>query len=129
MTKHSKKAVAAAAVAASMTASSAPAQNANSLDDLGYVVQFVRFESSLPREDVLAAANERRPMFEAMPGLVQKYYLELEEPNSYGGIYIWESKEAMAAFRETDIFKGIPAAYGIASLPQVDIIPVLFPLR
>lgn len=129
MTTLSKETATAAAVVASVAAASSVAQEANPLDNLGYVVQFVRFESSLAREDVLAAANERRPLFEAMPGLVQKYYLELDEPNSYGGIYIWESKEAMAAFRETDIFKGIPAAYGIASQPQVDIIPVMFPLR
>ena len=129
MTNRSKSTAAAAAIAATLTASAGAAQDANPLDNLGYVVQFVRFESNLPKEEVLAAANERRPLFEAMPGLVQKYYLELNEPNSYGGIYIWESKEAMAAFRDTDIFKGIPAAYGIASPPQVDIIPVLFPLR
>ena len=121
-------ALAAAAVAASV-AGTAVAQDSTAPDTAGYVVQFVRFESSLPREEVLAAANERRPIFEAMPGLVQKYYLELDAPNSYGGIYIWESAEAMAAFRETELFKSIPAAYGIASKPEVDVIPVLFPLR
>lgn len=129
MTQRSKTLSTSAAVVAAMAATSATAQEVNPLDDLGYVVQFVRFESKLPKEEVLAEANARRPQFEAMPGLVQKYYLELDAPNSYGGIYIWESKEAMAAFRETELFKGIPAAYGIASQPQVDIIPVLFPLR
>lgn len=53
-----------------------------------HIVQFVRFESSLPREAVLKAAAERKPLFEAMPGLVQKYYLELDAANTYGGIYI-----------------------------------------
>lgn len=129
MTNRSKSTAAAAAIATTLTASAGAAQDANPLDNLGNVVQFVRFESNLSRDEVLAAANERRPLFEAMPGLVQKYCLELNEPNTYGGIYIWEIKEAMAAFRETDIFKGIPAAYGIASQPQIDVIPVLYPLR
>lgn len=95
----------------------------------GHIVQFVRFESDLSREAVLASAEERKPAFEAMAGLVQKYYLEPEAPNTYGGIYIWESKAAMAAFLQSDTFKVIPAAYGISGTPQVEIIPVLFPLR
>lgn len=132
MIKHAKTAsLTAAALAAAATTSTATAGDTNmSMQDTsGHVVQFVRFESALPREAVLAAAEERKPIFEAMPGLVQKYYVELDAPNSYGGIYIWESKEAMLAFRETEIFKTIPAAYGIASQPDVDIIPILFPLR
>ncbi|MBD3664045.1 YdhR family protein [Sulfitobacter aestuariivivens] len=129
MTKQTQKTLAAAAIATTLAATSGGAETPNPLDQVAHVIQFVRFESTLPRESVLAAANERRPQFEAMPGLVQKYYLEFDEPNTYGGIYIWESKAAMAAFRETDLFKGIPAAYGIASQPRVDIIPILFPLR
>lgn len=101
----------------------------NTIESNGHVVQFVKFESKLPRETVLAAALERKPQFEKIPGLVQKYYMELDAPNSYGGIYVWESKEAMAAFTQTDLFKTIPAAYGVASKPDVEIIPMLFPLR
>ena len=102
---------------------------ATAMTDPSHIVQFVKFESALPRDEVLDAAAERKPLFEAMPGLVQKYYLELDEPNTYGGIYIWKDKASMAAFLQTDLFKGIPAAYGIKSKPQVDIIPVLYPLR
>jgi len=122
---------AAAVVATTLVSSPATAESPAQpvLDQSGHVVQFVRFESKLSRDAVLAAAQERKPGFAAMPGLVQKYYLELDEPNTYGGIYIWESKAAMAAFTKTNIFRSIPAAYGIASAPQVEIIPVLFPLR
>lgn len=95
----------------------------------GFIVQIVQFESNKTREEVLAAADERKPMFEAMDGLVQKYYLELEAPNHYGGVYIWKDKASMAAFLQSDLFKGIPAAYGIASKPQVQIASGLYPLR
>jgi len=94
-----------------------------------FVVQIVQFESNKTREEVLAAAAERKPQFEAMEGLIQKYYLEMDAPNSYGGVYIWKDKAAMAAFLESDLFKGIPAAYGIASAPHVQIAPGLYPLR
>ena len=94
-----------------------------------FVVQIVQFESNKTRDEVLAAAYERRPQFEAMEGLVQKYYLEMEAPNTYGGVYIWKDKASMAAFLQSDLFKGIPAAYGISSAPEVQIASGLYPLR
>ncbi len=94
-----------------------------------FVVQIVQFESNKTRDEVLAAADERRPQFEAMEGLVQKYYLEMEAPNTYGGVYIWKDKASMAAFLQSDLFKGIPAAYGISSAPEVQIASGLYPLR
>lgn len=123
---------AALAIGAALTAATPAQTQESSIEQAGpgpYVVQFVRFESSLSREEVLRAAAKRKPMFEAMPGLVQKYYLELDAPNSYGGIYIWESAEAMAAFRQSEEFKTIPAAYGIATPPEVEIISSLYSLR
>jgi heme-degrading monooxygenase HmoA len=95
----------------------------------GFIVQIVQFESNKTRAEVLAAADERKPMFEAMDGLVQRYYLELEAPNHYGGVYIWKDKASMAAFLQSDLFRGISAAYGIASKPQVQIASGLSPLR
>ena len=98
-------------------------------EDSAFIVQIVKFESNKTREEVLAAADERKPQFEAMEGLLQKYYLEMDAPNTYGGVYIWKDRASMAAFLESDLFKGIPAAYGIASAPQVQIASGLYPLR
>ena len=42
---------------------------------------------------------------------------------------IWESREAMLAFRETDLAKSIPAVYEVIGAPDVDIHEMLFPLR
>jgi hypothetical protein len=93
------------------------------------IIQFVQFESSLPEKEALAIAEERRPEFQAIPSLVQKYYLKLAKPNHYGGFYIWESPEALAAFRETELAKTIPLAYKIVGTPDVGIHQLLFPLR
>ena len=98
-------------------------------EDSAFIVQIVKFESNKTREEVLAAADERKPQFDAMEGLLQKYYLEMDAPNTYGGVYIWKDRASMAAFLESDLFKGIPAAYGIASAPQVQIASGLYPLR
>ncbi|MCG6882413.1 MAG: hypothetical protein LJE62_01520 [Silicimonas sp.] len=93
------------------------------------IVQFVKFETTLTLDEVEAVANERLPQFQAIPGLVQKYYLKLDKPNHYGGFYIWRSKEDLVAFRASDLAKTIPAAYKVVGAPDVEVHDVLFPLR
>jgi hypothetical protein len=55
---------------------------------------------------------------------VQKYYLELSEPNHYGGVMLWESKEALAAFQQSELCKTIPSAYGVKGAPCIKIAQV-----
>ena len=43
----------------------------------------------------LAAAS----VFGAIPGLVAKYWLADPETNTYGGVYLWESREALDEWR------------------------------
>lgn len=59
----------------------------------------------------------------------QKYYVELGEPNRYGGIYIWESKEALGAFLKSDLFAAVPKAYQVVGAPDVEVVDALFQLR
>ena len=93
------------------------------------IVQFVQFETPLSEEEVMAVAKERAPEFRAIPDLVQKFYLKLDKPNHYGGFYIWKSREAMLAYRESELAKSIPSAYKVVGTPVVDVHEVLFPLR
>lgn len=93
------------------------------------IIQFVQFETSLSEEEVMAVARERLPQFRAIPSLVQKYYLKLDKPNCYGGFYIWESREAMAAFRDSDLAKSIPSAYKVVGTPDISVHELMFPLR
>ena len=93
------------------------------------IAQFIRFETSLSEADVIAISKERMPQFQKVPGLVQKHYMKLDEPNHYGGFYMWESREAMAAFRETELAKTIPSAYQIVSPPVITVQGLLFSLR
>lgn len=93
------------------------------------IVQFVQFETSLTEDEVVAIAKERAPQFRAVPGLVQKLYLKLDKPNHYGGFHIWESREAMLAFRDSELARTIPKSYQVVAAPDVDIHELLFPLR
>ncbi len=93
------------------------------------ILQFVKLKSKLPEEDILNKANERKPEFEAIPGLLQKYYVKMNEEGSYGGIYVWDNKESLMAFKESDLAKSIPQAYEVVEAPNVEIMSILFQLR
>ncbi|GHF70306.1 YdhR family protein [Seohaeicola zhoushanensis] len=93
------------------------------------IVQFVQFETALSETEAMAIAEERLPQFRALPGLVQKFYLKLDKPNHFGGFYIWESREAMEAFRASDLARTIPSAYRVIGKPEVTIYEMMFPLR
>ena len=93
------------------------------------IIRFVQVESALPEEEVLAIAEKRAEEFRAVPGLIQKYYVRLNEPNCFGGIYLWDSMDSLKAFRETPLAKSIPAAYKAVSAPKVEVFEGLFALR
>ena len=47
--------------------------------------------------------------FAELPGLVSKTWLANEETNTYGGVYVWQNREALEAYKETEIYKGMAA--------------------
>ena len=53
-------------------------------------MQIIRLKTNLSEEELLKRAHEREPQFKAIPGLVQKYYMKMTEPNSFGGVYVWD---------------------------------------
>ena len=93
------------------------------------IAQFVQFRTSLSEIGALAVARERLPQFRAIPSLRQKYYLKASGPDRFCGFYIWESPEALAAFRASDLAKSIPDAYRVVGAPDVSTYELLFPLR
>lgn len=93
------------------------------------LIQNVRFESTLPEAEVLRRADERADAYRAVPGLIQKYYVKLAEPNRYGGVMLWESTEALAAFRESELAKTIPTVYGVKGAPTIEVAEVVDTLR
>lgn len=93
------------------------------------IIQFVQFETSLSEDEVLAVSRERFPRYQALPSLIQKYYLKLAKPNHYGGIMVWESPQALAEFRQSDLAKTIATAYRVVGAPDIGIHEVMFSLR
>lgn len=93
------------------------------------IIQIVKFQSDLGREEVLKVARERASMFRAIPGLLQKYYVHPEEPGHYAGLYIWDSVESLREFRASELAATIPQAYHVTEPPEIEVYEVVFTLR
>ena len=96
---------------------------------LGSIMQIVRLKTSLSEEEMLKIAREREPQFAAIPGLVQKYYIKTGIPGEYGGIYVWESKDALNEFRQSELAATIAKAYKVTEPPRIEIVDIMFQLR
>jgi len=90
------------------------------------ILQMIKLKSSLPEEELMRKARERKPQFKAIPGLLQKYYVNLDKPGHYGGVYIWDSKESLLAYRESDLAKSIPKAYKVVEPPSIEVMEYFF---
>jgi Putative mono-oxygenase ydhR len=91
-------------------------------------VLFVRITSDLDADEFDRRLAERRPRFRSVPGLVQKIYGRDPETGDVCGIYFFENAEALAAFRDTELARTIPAAYEATDVRR-EVFDVLYPLR
>ena len=74
-------------------------------------ILFVRIKSNLEPAEFDRRLLERRPRFQAVPGLTQKVYGRDTATGEVCGIYFFESAEALAAFRNSELGRTIPSAY------------------
>jgi heme-degrading monooxygenase HmoA len=70
----------------------------------------ILFRSGLPQEEVVRNFKERANKYREVRGLVQKYYLHDESSGEFGGMYLFDSKENLEAFRNSDLAKSIGTA-------------------
>ena len=73
-------------------------------------ILYVRLKSNLDDAELERRINERKPRFLEVPGLIQKIYGRDESTGEVCGIYFFESEEALAAYRETELALTIPTA-------------------
>ena len=93
------------------------------------LVQVVQFESKLPEEELVKVCQSRRGEYEALPKLVQKYYLRSDVPNNYCGVLLWEDRAAFEAYRQSGLAQSVAQSYKVAGAPSISTHELLFPLR
>ncbi|MED5454605.1 MAG: YdhR family protein, partial [Verrucomicrobiota bacterium] len=66
-------------------------------------IQIINFNlNGLSHQEYSNACNEISQTFAELPGLISKHWLSNEETNTYGGVYFWESKEAMQNYLNSE---------------------------
>ncbi len=93
------------------------------------IVLLVRFRSELPLDEVMEVVEERAPEFEALAGLQQKYYLHDVATGEIAGLYLWDSQDSVADYRESELRASIANAYRAAGEPRVEVYRVVKTLR
>jgi hypothetical protein len=60
------------------------------------------------------------PILADVNGLISKVWLADEERNTFGGFYLWESKEAMDAFMQSDLVAAVVSRPFVKNVSSVD---------
>ena len=60
------------------------------------------------------------PVLAQVAGLHSKVWLSNPGENSYGGFYLWQSREHMAAFMASDLVKAVVSRPFVTSVHSVD---------
>jgi hypothetical protein len=93
-------------------------------------VQIINFNlKGIGVENYLGQVESIAPAFAGLPGLISKTWLANSETNTYGGVYVWADREAMEAYRETDIYKGMLANPHFESIKAYDFAILESPTR
>ena len=93
------------------------------------VLLIVRFKSSLSPDELEKRYKERLPEFQALPGLLQKYYLHDPSSDEWGGLYLWDSQESLDEFMASDLRESIPETYLFVGKPRIETPTVIDTLR
>ena len=92
-------------------------------------VLLVKFKSELSLDEINEIVESRADDFRALGGLQQKYYLLGSGSGEVGGLYLWESPEALDEYRQSELRETIAKAYKAVNKPQVEVFSVLKVLR
>jgi hypothetical protein len=71
-------------------------------------IQIVNFRlKGVTEEDYAGLCDELAPSYAAVPGLVRKIWLADSENGIYGGVYVWENKQAMEDFAQSELNRSV----------------------
>jgi heme-degrading monooxygenase HmoA len=87
------------------------------------------YKSGLSMDEILERFRKRSDKYRNVKGLMQKLYVRDESTGRVGGIYVFDSKENLEAFMNSDLEKSIDEAYKFVEPPTItklEVVNVLF---
>lgn len=88
-------------------------------------VLVILYKSGLSMDEVLSRFKKRSDKYRDVKGLLQKLYVRDESTDHVGGIYVFDSKESLEAFRNSDLEKSIGDAYEFVEPPTIRALEVV----
>ena len=71
-------------------------------------VQIVNFHlEGMTEAEFRTMSDELAPTFAAVPGLISKTWLADADTNTYGGVYLWDSKASCRAYQASELFNAV----------------------
>ena len=84
-------------------------------------VQIINFGlSGITERDYVSMCESLAPAFAALPGLVGKTWLANPDTGTFGGVYVWENRQAMEQFTKTDLFNAVATHPNLENVRSVD---------
>ncbi|MEE2888376.1 MAG: YdhR family protein [Planctomycetota bacterium] len=74
----------------------------------------------LGRDQYEAVCNDLAAVFAAVPGLLSKHWLANEETNTYGGVYVWQDRQAMLDFKASELFGQVGSNPALVNITATD---------
>ncbi len=69
------------------------------------------------------------PAFEMVPGLLTKTWLADAANNTYGGVYVWKDRAALAVFQQSELFASVANHPNLTNLTARDFAVLESPTR
>ncbi len=84
----------------------------------------------LSGDEVMQRFEERSDRYREVPGLLQKkYYVHFPETGQFGGVYVWENREALQAWQDTNLAGTLAETYQVTDGPTTEIAEVMLVLH
>lgn len=93
------------------------------------IIQIIRYKSRLGYDEVKEKFLDRSDRYRKVPGLIQKYYVRFTATGEYGGIYVWDSKASLDAWKKGNLSETIVETYQIEGEPSRELTEVMLVLN
>jgi heme-degrading monooxygenase HmoA len=71
-------------------------------------------------EQYLEQAESLAPIWADVPGLISKTWLRNDETRTYGGVYVFESLDAVDAYKASDLYASMGANPNLVNITVTD---------
>lgn len=84
-------------------------------------IQIINFNlDGIGRSEYDQVCDDLAQTFADVPGLISKHWLANDGTNTYGGVYVWESKDTYEAFIASELFAAVGGNPALANVSSLD---------